>query len=286
MTWLYLISSLINLLPPSSQQDGFVYNANAKDEQMSEAKSNHQRHHSEYESSLTMWGAAIAIEVIYVLISDGFSELLPLFAMKGTGGDHVDETLLSDLVGVVCDFAVVASSCKTAISKVVEAAEDESDSDVQDGAASSSSAEKKSEGTFLCDYSFDVQRIHPALIIGAREMANYDIGAAVWTALNCILILWKNLQSRGIDENDENGCKALIDNCFAPSLAVMQHFLRRCPACGVICRFTLSGYLLLSRCVLPLCADGDFERQVVLTTLCKLTLPARGERESRRYVIQ
>lgn len=272
-------------------QDGFVYNTDSKGEQNSDLMS--QQHGNSYEHSQTMWVAAISIEVIYNLIADEFINLLALLSSRGNDGET--ETLVASIIGIICDFAVVASSCKSAISKVVVAAGDIDElgnSEIDDKemyGTSGVEAQKSSKDIFVCDFNFDVQRIHPTLIGSAREMAGYDIGAAVWTSLNCILMLWNCLQPTDtrlvMSEDSESDRKILIDDCFAPSLAVIQHFLRRFPACVMICKSTLSGYLLLSRSVLPLCSDGDFKREVLLASLCKMTSPTWGRDESR-YVMQ
>lgn len=218
---------------------------------------------------------------MYTLISDEFPKLLPLFSSKMNGEDT--ESLLSKTIGILCDFSVVASSCKSAISKVVEASGDQ-DELYQDNIGNVGkvvSQQNQLTNVFECDINFDVQKIHPTLIGSAREMANYDIGAAVWTSLNCILILWKCIQTAIVDDAKNGDCKTLINECFAPSLAVIQHFLRRCPASVTVCRSSLSCYLFLSRSILPLCNDGDFKREVVLASLCKLTLPSWGKDDSK-----
>jgi hypothetical protein len=263
-------------------KDGFVYNSNFISEESAELMS--QLHDITNEYSRIMWIAAIAIEVIYNLLADDFFTLLTLLSSRGERNDK-GESLLSSVIGVVCDFAVVASSCKSAIAKVVAAAGDTDEPNNRDAVGSKLDANTNTSMTqFVCDYNFEVQRILPTLIGNAREMVGYDIGAAVWTSLNCVLMLWKCLESntkRAIIHKNQNDCSSLIDDCFAPSLAVIQHFLRRFPASVMICKSTLSGYLSLSQSVLPLCHDGDFKREVVLASLCKLTLPTWGRDDSR-----
>ncbi len=245
--------------------------------------------HLSDESSQTLWGASIAIEFIYTLLSDNFHKLLPLLATMCEGVKSSDGRgscpLLSIIIGSICDFAVVASSCKKAISKVVEAAGDTmNDSDDRQRTFPRNTAVKDHHNVFDCQFDFSVRKIHPTIVSNAREMQEYDIGSTVWVALNCILILWDCLHtSEHGDAYIQSGAmkhiseKVLIDGCFASSLASIKHFLRRCPASERICQASLSGYLLLARSVLPVCKDGDIQRQVVLTSLCKLALPSKDE---------
>lgn len=286
------IKSATNLLRDSHEfEDGYVYNTDAADDMKHDFTERQQQQGSKYESSMTMWAAAISLEVIYVLISVHFRDLITLLSTEGRGKDS--ETLLCIMISVVCDFAVVASSSKSSISKVVaaaggdgEASDEEFDGDIT--AERKVVAERKavaepvkSDTMFLCEASFDIEKIYPSLISTAKSMTEYDIGGAVWTALNCVLILWKCVQS---SNDDELVHTALVDECFGPSLAAIQHFLRRCPASRIICRSSFSGYRYISKSVLSFSQGSNFKRQVVLASLCKLALPGWGKDESR-YVV-
>jgi len=282
------IISATNLLRDSHEfEDGYVYNTDAVDDTKHDFTERQQQQGSKYESSMTMWAAAISLEVIYVLISAHFRDLITLLSTEGRGKDS--ETLLCTMISVVCDFAVVASSSKPSISKVVAAAggDGEASDEEFDG---DSKAERKavaepvnSDTDFLCDASFDIEKIYPSLISTAKSMTEYDIGGAVWTALNCVLILWKCVQS---SKDDEVVHTALVDECFGPSLAVIQHFLRRCPASRIICRSSFSGYRYISKSVLSFSQGSNFKREVVLASLCKLALPSWGKDESRYVVVE
>lgn len=281
------IKSATNLLRDSHEfEDGYVYNTDAADDIKHDFTERQQQQGSKYESSMTMWAAAISLEVIYVLISVHFRDLITLLSTEGRGKDS--ETLLCTIISAVCDFAVVASSSKPSISKVVAAAggDGETSDEEYDG---ESTAERKavselanSDTMFLCETSFDIEKIYPSLISTAKSMTEYDIGGAVWTALNCVLILWKCVQS---SNDDELVHTALVDECFGPSLAAIQHFLRRCPASRIICRSSFSGYRYISKSVLSFSQGSNFKRKVVLASLCKLALPGWGKDESR-YVVE
>jgi len=268
-----LIDTATNLLRDSHEfEDGFVYTNSPFERDEDDTKNDSATHFMDDDkSSQTMWGAAISIELIYLLILDHFPRLSPLLSkeceMNGEG--MKTSSLISILIGSVCDFAVVASSCKKAISQVVEATMD------KENIAAKKNVNDAND-IFQFSFGFNVDKIHPMIVSNARELSEYDIGATVWVALNSILMLWKSL-SIYPNKEDNQRLKKLIEGCFAPSLATIQHFLRRCPASDVICKSALSGYLCLARCVLPLCEENDFHRQVVLTSICKLAVPSEDE---------
>ena len=91
---------------------------------------------------------------------------------------------------------------------------------------------------------------------------------------------WKSLQ---LLKREENERKILVEGAFASSLALIQHFLRRFPASDIICRDALSGYSFLAKTLLPICDVGDFQRRLILTSLCKISLPYNNDKTSKRY---
>ena len=105
-----------------------------------------------------------------------------------------------------------------------------------------------------------------------------NLGAAAWIGFNFILMIWKSLQTFVKEEKEK---KMLIDGAFASSLASIQHFLRRFPAAEIICRDALSGFYFLAKIVLPICDEGDFQRRLILTSLCKLSLPVLDKTSKR-----
>jgi hypothetical protein len=95
---------------------------------------------------------------------------------------------------------------------------------------------------------------------GKTKEDTYVLGEAVWTGLNTILKIIENLDD------------AVLDHAFAPSLAVLQHYLKRFPASGTIVKRALEGYFSLAKVSLKL----PLIRRALLTSLCKLSLPQWG----------
>ena len=258
-----------NLLRDSHEfEDGYVYDIDSPDETL-DPDSVERSQVSKYESSKTMWAAAISIESLYTLLSTQFLRLLSLFKEKGgVEGDSI----LSIIISAVCDFTVVASSSKDSISQVVKCA-----STVPSDTRNIVSGDGE---IFSNTFYFHTARINPSLISSAKHMTNYNIGECIFTAFNFVLIFWQNAKA-AINEGGTKEIQTLLEESFGPSIAVIQHFLRRCPASDLICQSSLSGLSNLASSLLPLCLDDDFKRGVIFSSLSKLCLPARGNEEIR-----
>lgn len=258
-----------NLLRDSHEfEDGYVYDIDFPDESL-DPDLVERSQVSKYESSKTMWAAAISIESLYTLLSTQFLRLLSIFKEKGrVEGDSI----LSIIISAVCDFTVVASSSKESISQVVKCARTVP-SDTRNIVSGDGEI-------FLNSFHFHTSRINPSLISSAKHMTNYNIGECIFTAFNFILIFWQNAKA-AINEGGTKEIQTLLEESFGPSIAVIQHFLRRCPASDLICQSSLSGLSNLASSLLPLCSDDDFKRGVIFSSLSKLCLPARGNEEIR-----
>eukprot|EP00934_Nitzschia_sp_Nitz4_P005997 Nitzschia sp. Nitz4//scaffold6_size259037//98458//103848//NITZ4_001067-RA/size259037-processed-gene-0.68-mRNA-1//-1//CDS//3329556872//5987//frame0 len=99
---------------------------------------------------------------------------------------------------------------------------------------------------------------------GMTKDESYVLGEAVWLGLVTTLKMLEDL--------DDD----LVEAAFAPSLAVLQHFLKRFPASGIIVEQVLTGYFALSTSSL----DHPLIRRALLTSLCKLSLPQWGTHDA------
>lgn len=125
-----------------------------------------------------------------------------------------------------------------------------------------------------------------------KVMTNCDIGDTIWLGFHCILSLTKSLyglyasntigtSTTSSSNNDYiHQIKSLVDGAFAPSLALLQHFLKRFPGSPNICKKTLSGYIYLANVALPLNKPDELQRKAILTSLCKLSLPQWGKKDT------
>lgn len=237
-------------------EDGFIFDAKEKTNDDSDAQD--EGDHA------TFWIlAASAIELVYSLVVDTFNGSIPLFCSKDDGNSEI---LLSRVLGSICDLAVVVSSCKEYILKVVTVAEE---------SASKSKAQVTKEGVFT------IQKVQSNITKQLRESEAVNIGEIVWIAFNTVLITWKQLSVDNSTKEGKQNQRVLIDGCFACSVAVIQHFIRRFPASDCICNSSLSGYLCIFKCILPVHDNNNFQRLVVLNSLCKLMLPPREDNNPR-----
>lgn len=279
-------SATILLRDSHDFEDGFVYSTDTIDEVKHETE--HEKDNIDERFMITLWAATISIEAIYSLISKHFQSMLPLFLSKE---DHsAEDSLLSSVISIMCDFSVVASSSKPSISKLVLAAESDEEyqeEEVLDEVEDLESVHTVASGqgnyrdVFLREESFAIRRIHPAAVTHTKSMAEYNLGGTAWIAMNCIVLSWRCFQTCNLNEEDK---LQLVGGCFGPSLVVIQHFLRRCPASEIICRSSLSAYLCLSRTLLPIKRNGDSRREVILASLCKLALSSLVDHDSRKLL--
>mmetsp|Transcript_11872 Transcript_11872/g.34043 ORF Transcript_11872/g.34043 Transcript_11872/m.34043 type:complete len:1781 (-) Transcript_11872:123-5465(-) len=92
----------------------------------------------------------------------------------------------------------------------------------------------------------------------------YILGNALWTGFNALLIM--------IDHLDES----ILEQTFAPSLSVLQHYLKRFPASSTIVEMSLKGYSSLAKVSL----NTTILRGALLSSLCKLSLPQWGRKDA------
>jgi hypothetical protein len=147
----------------------------------------------------------------------------------------------------ISDFCTICASCQDHMVQLVECA----------------SANEQTEP--------DCIQIEPQMFRNAEEAlktsekTTCSMGEALWIAFHVILRL---IQSFGAES---------MDGCFAPSLAVFQHYLKRFPGSSTMVQCTLEGYRVLADAVVP---ERALLRQALLASLCKLSLPSWGKHDS------
>jgi hypothetical protein len=98
---------------------------------------------------------------------------------------------------------------------------------------------------------------------GKTKDEKYILGDALWIGLSLILKVVESLD------------EAVLEASFAAALAVLQHYLKRLPASGIIVKRALEGYFSLAKVSLRL----PLLRRVLLSSLCKLSLPKWGTQD-------
>ena len=100
---------------------------------------------------------------------------------------------------------------------------------------------------------------------GKDKEDQYILGDALWIGIGAILKMIDSLDA------------TVLEAAFAPSLAVLQHYLKRFPASGTIVKKSLEGYFSLAKVAVH---AGPLLRRALLTSLCKLSLPQFGKHDS------
>ncbi len=128
-------------------------------------------------------------------------------------------------------------------------------------------------------------KVTDSLIIDAIVIPVCDVGATAWLAFKCTLFLVKSLKvlATSYEANEERVPRlffsGLINGSFAPSVSMLQHFIRRMLGSPVIVSRTLAAYEDLAYAVMSVdCQATNVRRQAILTSLCKLCLPSWGKR--------
>jgi len=155
------------------------------------------------------------------------------------------EDVASVLLEATSDFCTIGASCEDHMNMIITASCGQKENK---SLANSAEALEKIERWQTGKLNNDV----------------YILGNTVWTGLNALLIM--------IDHLDES----ILEQTFAPSLSVLQHYLKRFPASGEIVAMSLKGYFSLAK----VCLNDTILRGALLSSLCKLSLPQWGRKNS------
>lgn len=107
------------------------------------------------------------------------------------------------------------------------------------------------------------------------------MGEALWISFHGVVEIVASLLPNAPPDMAE----MLAEAAFAPSLETMQHFMHRVPGSKDITRMSLLGYAYMSNLCMPSTTPGrSFKRKALLSSLCKLSLPAWGKHEPSRQL--
>lgn len=188
-----------------------------------------------------LWRAGLALETLHTVL-----DKCP----------HSVTAVAETVNEAVSDFATIAASCRDHMLQLVECSQ-KSNRNGYEKPMIPSLFRKAEEIQFAALASIRVSENPKNL-----PSTSCNVGEVLWTAFNTILEL-----SRFVDD----------DVSFAPSLAVMQHYLKRFPGSREITQITLVGYDRLAHII---DRGSSLQRQALLSSLCKLSLPAWGKHDS------
>lgn len=184
-----------------------------------------------------LWKAALCLETLKSMVQDRKLQIIWM---------HVD--VLVNMLEAASDFCTIGASCQEHMHLLVLACRQHRSNDSLAHSAEALNAEKH-----LTKWQQ-----------GKHKDDTYVLGDALWVGLTLVLKMIE-----GLDET-------VLEQAFAPSLAVLQHYLKRFPASGTIVKRALEGYFSLAKLSLKL----PLLRGALLTSLCKLSLPQWGTQDA------
>ncbi|KAL3917406.1 MAG: hypothetical protein SGILL_004729 [Bacillariaceae sp.] len=155
------------------------------------------------------------------------------------------EEVVGHLLEATSDFCTIGASCEDHMNLLVRA------------------CRKQGESTTSLAYSAETIDSIERWKKGKTNADAYVLGESLWAGFTALLKM--------IEQLDES----VLEQSFAPSMAVLQHFLKRFPANGIIVQRSLEGYFSLAKVSLSV----PLLRGALMASLCKLSLPHWGSND-------
>lgn len=215
-----------------------------------------------------LWRAFLSLEVIYSLMCTRMEQLFLLDSCVSRN-EPVRATTIGTITKAASDLATISDSNRERILHVVLIAHGDASVIGEPSGAATSLAEKFSDSQ------------------SARlgDVPICDIGLATWLSFKCILALARSLkrdvvlseESESIASRQVNA-RRILNEVFAPSVSILQHYIKRMSGSHVVVSLTLSAYKDLAYTSMVLDSKEDnLRRHTILTSLCKLCLPSWGK---------
>jgi len=249
-------------------------------------------------SNEKIWRAFLALEVLTTVVTSHLEQL-----------SWIDSNTVSLIAVAASDFATISASNRERILLLLLVAHS---ADEQSLPSSPHATFKPSSTSNTTESSGDKGRVTPindnnptssdaensntasaiaakvtdALVVDSIELPQCDAGATTWLAFKCIIFLVKSLKDLAISVEAKKGdlessraLSDLVNGSFAPSVSMLQHFIRRMLGSPIIVSQTLSSYEELACASMTVDSQStNVRRQAILTSLCKLCLPSWGKR--------
>jgi hypothetical protein len=240
--------------------------------------------HDHLVSNDQLWRALLSLEVIYCLMCNHLYQIVLLDSSershniknKSSANSENDSkshaTIISAITKATSDLATISSSNRERILHVVIIAHDDTSAVGEPSSVAASLAEKFSDS--------QSSRCGEAPIC--------DTGLATWLSFKCILALVRSmkqivLSSREVEdpESHRTNARQILTVSFAPSVSVLQHYIKRMSGSHIVVSQTLMAYEELAYTSMVLDSiEEKMRRHTILTSLCKLCLPSWGKNRS------
>jgi len=252
-----------------------------------------------------LWKAGLALEATHLVLERHATAILcsttTSLEVSIAIDDHRDKgnlsnELLASLAESLSDFATIGASCRDHMLQIVEfAVLQREEATSQDGTGFRGSG----GGSIQKSYTF-FRRAETAVASGntaifqkklvaastgqlQQESKNPDksmcrgssLGEALWIALQGILRIVECMSE--MKQRDAE-TQRVLEETFAPTLAVLQHYLKRFPGSSDLVKLALRGYAVLTDVCMQ--EGTSMQRKAIVTSLCKLSLPSWGKHDA------
>eukprot|EP00956_Cyclotella_meneghiniana_P003572 scaffold4387_cov32-Cyclotella_meneghiniana.AAC.5 len=186
------------------------------------------------------------------------------------GDEPVPALTISTITKAASDLATISGSNRERILHVVLIAHGDASVIGEPSSAATSLAEKFSDSQSA----------------RSGDVPICDTGLATWLSYKCILALAQSLkrvvvsskESETSASSQQVNARQILKEVFAPSVSILQHYIKRMSGSHVVVSLTLSAYNDLAYTSMMLDSKGDnLRRHTILTSLCKLCLPSWGK---------
>lgn len=208
-----------------------------------------------------LWKAGFVLEATYHILDKDSNELSVIFE---------DIRTVQSLAEALSDFATIGTSCRDHILQVVGFCQ------MQDPSSIKPTVFRKGEHGIAAGVKFSDVEINSLSKSADKSKSPIQIlGETIWLSLQGILRIGDCLRCLALETDRKN----IFDDIFPPSLAVLQHFLKRFIGSDELVQLALKGYSTLADICLPM-NECTVERKILLTSLSKLSLPFWGKHDT------
>lgn len=268
-------------------EDGFVYSTTLSTSQRNLSMETN----SPIISNTTLWRCALALESLYFLTAD-FELLKYLHASHEMCKDQTN--IVGLIAECVSDFATTAACNKASILSVIRAVSFRQTQNLDDSDKNKDtlypqifararhitksyddweSSLNEQNSTFF--HSNDAA---DASSFDEDEIPFCDDGEAIWIAFNCTLSLSSSMHNIALKDTPQ--IQSLLECSFAPTMAALQHFLKRFPSENYIRNKVLDGFKHLAETCIPVGIKDGLHSEALIKSLCRLSLPNWGKIEA------
>jgi len=267
-----------------------------------------------------LWKSGLAVETLYLLLSHCGQLQSSARAESTSGNDRaflplLDKQTIVQVTETLSEYATVGAGCEGHILQLVDVCQRanfsrQSATDHRENSNSDmilrslTSDEDKHQSQNIVNKPMLFHRAEQLIKLGdvaamldeknsstttttgadkkSSSAFSHDIpvmGETLWVAFHGMLEVTIGILPNAPLETKE----ALVEGAFAPSLATLQHYLRRVPGSPILTRRILEGYTELANICMPSeSPEQRLQRKACLSSLCKLSLPSWGEHNASR----